>query len=257
MVEEAKTDFIARMDGDDVCLPERFEEQMEEIAAHPDLAALGTQRIEIDSNGKTLPDPPRMPSEFPDVLSKFLVGNALIHPTVIFRREAILAAGNYTPCEKPCEDFDLWLRVAKRNEIRNSNTPLLEYRVHDSGIISSARRAETLEKPNTECIRRHASELFGIAPEYYAKLRYKKTRFSFPFLMRAAKHIAVRANVPTARVLNSEYFLWSARSLTAHKDIPSRALWGLFDRLPNRRQCQIRYFLLSFQKLLIAKLEKR
>ena len=59
--------------------------------------------------------------------------NALSQPTVLFRREAIVAAGNYRDC-KPYEDYDLWLRVAARHEIANIETALVQYRVRAGGV---------------------------------------------------------------------------------------------------------------------------
>ena len=231
MVEEAPTEFVARMDGDDVCLPERFELQLEEMQRNPNLAALGAQRLEIDAEGKPLPAGASMPIAFVDVLSRLLVGNSLLHPTVMFRRSAILSAGNYGLCEKPCEDYDLWLRVAKDFELRNSGRVLLKYRVHEGGIIMSARRAEALAQPNLDCICRHVQELFGIDPVNYRRLRDKQVPLAFPILLKAAGKISTRTGTRISRVLGSSEFLYSARCLTRKGDLASRALWGVFERV--------------------------
>jgi hypothetical protein len=231
MVGEAQTEFIARMDGDDVCLPERFELQLEEMQRNPKLAALGAQRLEIDAQGSSLPAGASMPIAFVDVLARLLLVNALLHPTVMFRRSAILSAGNYGLCEKPCEDYDLWLRVAKDFELRNSGRVLLKYRVHEGGIIMGARRAEALVQPNLDCICRHVQELFGIDPVNYRRLRDKQVTLAFPILLKAAGKISTRTRTRTSRVLGSSEFLYSARCLTRKGDLASRALWGVFERV--------------------------
>jgi glycosyltransferase involved in cell wall biosynthesis len=231
MVEEAQTEFVARMDGDDICLPERFELQLEEMQRNPKLAALGAQRLEIDAQGSSLPAGASMPVAFVDVLSRLLVVNALLHPTVMFRRLAILSAGNYGLCEKPCEDYDLWLRVAQKFEFRNSERVLLKYRVHEGGIIMSARRAEALAKPNLDCICRHVQELFGIDPVNYRRLRNKQVALVFPILLKAAGKISTRTGARLSMVLGSSEFLYSARCLTRKGDLASRALWGVFERV--------------------------
>jgi glycosyltransferase involved in cell wall biosynthesis len=231
MVGEAQTEFISRMDGDDECLPERFELQLEEMQRNPNLAALGAQRLEIDAEGKPLPAGASMPIAFVDVLARLLVGNSLLHPTVMFRRSAILSAGNYGLCEKPCEDYDLWLRVAKDFELRNSGRVLLKYRVHEGGIIMSARRAEALAQPNLDCICRHVQELFGIDPLNYKRLRDKQVPLAFPILLKAAGKISTRTGARLSRVLCSSEFLYSARCLTRKRDLASRALWGVFERV--------------------------
>ena len=231
MVEETQTEFVARMDGDDVCLLERFELQLQEMQRNPGLAALGAQRVEIDAEGKSLPKGVAMPVCFSDVLSRLLVVNALLHPTIMFRRSAILSAGNYGLCEKPCEDYDLWLRVAKNFELRNSERVFLKYRVHEGGIITGARRAEALVKPNMECICRHVQELFGIDTVNYRRLREKQVALAFPILLKAAGKISTRTGARLARVLGSTEFLYSARCLTRKGDLASRALWGVFERV--------------------------
>ena len=231
MVEEAQTEFVARMDGDDECLPERFEIQLEEMQENPSLAAFGGQRVEIDAEAKNLPAGAALPIAFVDVLSRLLLVNALLHPTVMFRRSAILSAGNYGLCEKPCEDYDLWLRVAKNFELRNSGRVLLKYRVHEGGIIMGARRAEALAKPNLECICRHVQELFGIDPVNYRRLRDKQVPLAFPILLKAAGKISTRTGTRISRVLGSSEFLYSARCLTRKGDLASRALWGVFERV--------------------------
>jgi hypothetical protein len=231
MVEEARTEFVARMDGDDVCLPDRFELQLQEMQRNPRLAALGAQRMEIDAQGSSLPAGASMPVAFVDVLSRLLVVNALLHPTVMFRRSAILSAGNYGLCEKPCEDYDLWLRVAQKFEFRNSERVLLKYRVHEGGIIMSARRAEALAKPNLDCICRHVQELFGIDPVNYRRLRNKQVALVFPILLKAAGKISTRTGARLSMVLGSSEFLYSARCLTRKGDLASRALWGVFERV--------------------------
>lgn len=231
MVEEAGTEFVARMDGDDVCLLERFELQIQEMQGDTGLAALGAQRVEIDAEGKPLPEGVAMPVCFSDVLSRLLVVNALLHPTIFFRRSAILSAGNYGLCEKPCEDYDLWLRVAKKFKVRNSERVFLKYRVHEGGIIIGARRAEALAQPNLDCICRHVQELFGIDPVNYRRLRDKQVALTFPILLKAAGKISTRTGARLARVLGSTEFLYSARCLTRKGDLASRALWGVFERV--------------------------
>ena len=171
-----------------------------------------------------------MPVGFSDVLSRLLVVNALLHPAVMFRRDAIISAGNYGLCEKPCEDYDLWLRVAKEFEVANSESVLLKYRVHGGGVIMGARRSESLAKPNLDCICRHVQDLFGIDPETYRQLRNKQSALAFPTLIKAAEKISARSEARLSRVLGSAEFLYSARCFTRPGDVASRALWGVFER---------------------------
>lgn len=79
------TPYIARMDGDDICEPERFEHQLSFMETHPEYALCGTSITYFDSNGKwgELIYP-----EFPDK-KDFLSTNPFAHPTVIYRKEVL------------------------------------------------------------------------------------------------------------------------------------------------------------------------
>lgn len=231
MVQEAKSEYVARMDADDICLPERFAVQLAALQADPRLAVVAARHREIDASGAVLPDPAPFPASYAGLLGAFITCNALLHPLVMFRRDAVLAAGNYSPCPPPCEDYDLWMRVAITHQMANLPQVLLHYRVHARGIISVAREKGELEQPNRVCIQRHSQELFGLSARLYGRLRERRVRFAALALLPAAHRIARRAGVPLRRVLGSPSFLFSARCLTCRSDLPSRLLWGLFHRL--------------------------
>jgi glycosyltransferase involved in cell wall biosynthesis len=230
MVEEAETEYIARMDADDICLAERFAVQLQALKGDQELAVVGSRYREIDSSGAFLPEPAPFPATYAGLLGAFLTCNALLHPSVMFRRDAVLAAGNYGPCPPPCEDYDLWMRVAKTNRLANLPQVLLHYRVHERGIISAARQKGVLEEPNRACIQRHCQELFHLSPQLYARLRARRVFIAALALLPAAQAIARRAQVPLWRVLGSPSFLFSARCLTRRSDLLSRLLWGVCQR---------------------------
>lgn len=127
-VERARAPLIARMDADDIALPERLERQMVRMAAEPDLLVLGTATIRIDGQGhRHGVDIRPVPSdEIADVL---LRTNCIAHPTVVMRRAAVEAAGGYRQAYLRAEDYDLWLRLAERGRLANLPEPLLEYRI--------------------------------------------------------------------------------------------------------------------------------
>jgi len=230
MVEESETEFCARMDADDICYPTRFERQLEEFNSNPSLLVLGTQAEFIDPEGNATGEGSRFPLEYCDILSGMLVENQLLHPTVMFRKKAILDAGNYA-FEKPCEDYDLWLRVAALGAICNLADTLLSYRQHDKSILAKARELQQLEEPNLLCMDRHSEKMFGISPKIYRELRLKVHFLSVLLLIPAIIHIAGRSGVTVLRVLCSASFLYSARCLTARNDLISRGGWGLFQRI--------------------------
>lgn len=230
MVEDARTEFVARMDGDDVCFPERFQKQIQYLNQNPDVAVLGAQCVPIDARGNQLHEPLHFPESFVGVLSKFMIGNAVLHPSVVFRKSSILEAGNYKLYEKPCEDLDLWLRVASRHKITSLPDHLLKYRLHESSVTGKAKQAQLLDNHVLNCLKRHTRNLFGIGPEDYALLRSKRyTPAAIPIL-KAAKCIQARCGIPIGEVLGQSDFIWSARCLTARMDWISRFSFGIFER---------------------------
>lgn len=230
MVEEAKTDYVARMDADDVCLPNRFSIQLAALQRDQGLAVVGSGFRQISSSGEFLPDPTPFPATYAGLIGAFLTCNALLHPALMFRRDVVLEAGNYSPCPPPCEDFDLWMRVAKTHRLANLPQILLHYRVHERGIISAARAKGLLEEPNCACIQRHSHDLFGLSPQLYGRLRRRQVALVAFVLVPVAARIARRARVPLRRVLGLPSFLFSARCLTRPSDLASRLLWGLCQR---------------------------
>lgn len=123
--------YIARMDADDVCHPERLARQVAFLDAHPDVFLVGTDAIVIDAEGRTLgrlrcePDPDRLARRLP-------YRNLLIHPTIMFRND-----GRTRFREKMyfTEDCDLYLRLLSRGErLASLPQPLLRYRRHAASL---------------------------------------------------------------------------------------------------------------------------
>ena len=137
MVDEARSPLIARMDGDDVALPRRFERQLAFLDTNPDHGVVGTWTSDIDGAGRPYPlkgdDQPSSHEAFLRVLE---TGPLLCHPSVIMRRDLVRAVGGYHRAFAHCEDYDLWLRLAERTRIASIPERLLLYR-HTSGQVSS------------------------------------------------------------------------------------------------------------------------
>ncbi len=229
MVELTEAEFIARMDADDLCEPHRFETQLEEFARDAELAVLGGQARYIDPAGRETGEDSAFPCSFAGILAGMLVENQLLHPTVMFRRTAVLAAGNYA-VEKPCEDYDLWMKTSRHGTIRNLPVNLIRYRIHPTSVIATARRQGRLEAPNRKCIEDNCEAIFGLSRRTYSRLREKSGLFAAGSLLRAALRIASDSSTRLTAVIMSPEFIWSARCLTGHRDLLSRAFWSLCER---------------------------
>lgn len=152
----ARGSYIARMDADDICLPERFARQVEALEAHPELAIIGTRSItvgaegEIDSHveaGRHESIPLFVKSSnvhnFPPSLLQVL------HPTIMVRADLMKSIGGYGGRYPHVEDYDLYMRLSAYGPIAELQRELLLYRVHGDNV--SIRRLREQEENAARC----------------------------------------------------------------------------------------------------------
>ncbi len=129
----AKGKFIARLDQDDVCLPNRLEEQAEFLEKHSDISILCSWEITIDSSGKKVRSWKGGLKNYGVFLATVLLGLCPVwHPSVMFRRDVILGMGGFDTSYAPAEDYELWARMAV-SRLNGAIVPRfhLLQRVHD------------------------------------------------------------------------------------------------------------------------------
>jgi glycosyltransferase involved in cell wall biosynthesis len=129
----AAGDYIARMDADDIALPGRFALQMEFLERHVEVGVLGGAVELINPQGQGL-ETIRPPLEDEAIRSVMLEYNPIYHPTVMMRKDAVLAAGGYRRALLDADDFDLWLRIGEHSQLANLDHTLLKYRIHGSQV---------------------------------------------------------------------------------------------------------------------------
>jgi len=129
----ARSEWIGRMDADDVSLPDRFEKQMDFLRAHPEIGALGGASQFIE-NGVLVDMYERPPLQHRDILDVFARGNPVVHPSMLFKRDAFEAVGGYRPLFLAAEDVDLWLRLAERCELANLEDIVIHRRRHPEEV---------------------------------------------------------------------------------------------------------------------------
>jgi len=118
--------IVARMDTDDICLPERFEKQIAYMEAHPDMALLGAAVIEFDEFGKERLK--RLPLGNNDIRQFARMKNPFNHMCVVFRKDKVIAAGSYQH-HLFMEDYNLWLRMlALGYQVANLHDILMKVR---------------------------------------------------------------------------------------------------------------------------------
>lgn len=127
-LSHTNADLVARMDADDISLPDRLEKQMRYLSQHPEVCVLGTYCEDIDENGDHTGRIRRMPTGIAKN-ADLVWTNPVIHPSIVFRREPILSLGGYNAMLRRRQDYDLWFRVVAQGlKIDNLPEVLLLYR---------------------------------------------------------------------------------------------------------------------------------
>ncbi len=151
--------YIARMDADDICLPERLEKQFKFMEENSD-TDLSSCRFLTLKNGVYASGGAGGKTDSDAVYAMLLVANPILHPGVIAKAE-VLKEFNYDTSLTCTEDLELWTRLAMNGKkMQILPECLLIYRLHDKQITST-----TLERQHTEVLK--------IQNKYYSALLEK------------------------------------------------------------------------------------
>jgi glycosyltransferase involved in cell wall biosynthesis len=131
-IAQARGNYLARMDSDDISLPERFARQVEYLERNADCVLVGSRVTLIDPYGSPVAVSGQKLTH--DEIEKELLtgggGWAVVQPSAMMRTQAVRAAGGYRGSINMSEDHDLFLRLAERGKVANLAEPLLRYRRH-------------------------------------------------------------------------------------------------------------------------------
>lgn len=204
----ARYDWVARMDGDDIAEPQRFERQLAYLRAHPDISILGSDLRTFGDKQEIF----HYAERHEDITTSMLWGCSIPHPTVMYRKAAILAAGGYPTDYPNAEDYALWSKIVSHHpDVRFAIVPevLFNYRV-------------TLSRP----------EYYAVQQESTARI--KETLFTDLGL---PNHASCMWNKPTHRLTGAElreYEETLSRDFATLKQHP-----GLTESLIRERLCYI------------------
>ena len=126
-LEYVDTEYVARMDGDDISLPTRFEKEINFLDAHPEYAIVSCPMIYFDEYGefrigKSIEHPQKM---------DFIHGTPICHAPCMVRTDAIISVGGYSVDKKllRVEDYHLWMKLySKGYKAYNIQEPLYKMR---------------------------------------------------------------------------------------------------------------------------------
>lgn len=187
-VENCSYDLIARMDSDDISHPERFEKQIPFMNTNPEIDVLGSWILEFDEHSNSEQFIRKVPLHTNEILLYSKRRNPLNHMTVVFRKKAVLKAGNYQPLLWN-EDYYLWVRIINQgSKIQNLEETLVYVRAGDElfkrrGGLKYIKNEFILQReflkmkfitPIEFCSNMIKRTMVRVVPTYLRKLIYKR-----------------------------------------------------------------------------------
>lgn len=153
----ARGEYIARMDCDDVSLPDRLSKQVVFMEAHPGIGVCGTW-FEFMDCGQVI----KWPEQHDAIKAQLFYNTALGHPTVMMRTDVIKRYEfYYDSLYEHSEDYELWIRLSEVTQLSNIPEILLKYRIHPDqiSVVSSGNQQSIVN-----LIRKNQVEEFHLSP---------------------------------------------------------------------------------------------
>jgi len=139
----ARAPLLARLDADDMALPERLALQKGFLDAHPAVGLLGTGAREVDAAGCGV-GVVAPPAEDRDIRRALIRRNPFVHSSVVIRRRVLDEVGGGYDARLPvAQDYELWMRMSRVTRLANLREPLVVRRLLP-GRVSAARDGERL-----------------------------------------------------------------------------------------------------------------
>ncbi|MDE9444682.1 glycosyltransferase [Xenorhabdus bovienii] len=133
-LSQCKNNIVARMDTDDICLPNRFEKQITYMDKNPEITILGSNVLEYDETMSKIIGQKSLALSYDEILQLIKKRNPFNHMSVIFKKDAIINSGSYQH-HLFMEDYNLWIRIiSKGYKVENLPDRLIKVRAGNSMI---------------------------------------------------------------------------------------------------------------------------
>ena len=132
ILKEMDVEYVARMDADDVCIPQRFERQIQYLDSHPEIDILGSNAVLFYEGQTRAPKFTDHPLLDKDIKAHFsLARGNIINPTTMWRHSSIKDLPIHYARTATAPDFHMWVQCAlHQKKFANLPEPLLVYRLH-------------------------------------------------------------------------------------------------------------------------------
>lgn len=143
-VEKATSDFIAIIDADDIACPERLSRQLAYFGTNPSVDVVGGYIGEFETTPDDIQTVREVPIESKKISRMAYYRCPINHPTVMFRRDAVLEVGNYREIEYG-EDYELWCRLLANNK-KLANIPDVLVKVRATELVTRRQGREIAQR---------------------------------------------------------------------------------------------------------------
>ncbi len=141
-LKEAVGEYVARMDADDISLPERLVQQVSYLDKHPDIALIGCRVEVIDDKGQSLGISHSLATTRESIFYWLIFNNVLTHSSVMFRRDVVMNLGGYDESHRYVEDYGLWNKLSLRFGMELLDEVHVKWRLSPGGISQQHRNAQ-------------------------------------------------------------------------------------------------------------------
>ncbi|HEL2570403.1 MULTISPECIES: glycosyltransferase [Streptococcus] len=129
-LKKCKNEFVARMDSDDISLPNRIEKQFNLLKKHPELSIISGTVNEFVENPNIISGVRRLPNTHEEIIKFSKSRNPFNHPAILFKKSAVHAVGGYSERFPLLEDYYLWIRMLMDGQVgANIQDPIVLMRV--------------------------------------------------------------------------------------------------------------------------------
>lgn len=156
---EARAEWIARLDADDISEPRRLELQWQALARRPG-AVLCHSDVNLFGEGAASAGTARLPRSRGFTALRLCYKCPIAHSTVLFKKSTALAVGGYLPEERHAEDFSLWGRMLEQGEFISLPEKLVRFRVHGGSV--SKQNLETQHALARRIATRHCQQFLQL-----------------------------------------------------------------------------------------------
>lgn len=173
-IEHCHTDLVARLDSDDVALPDRLAKQVAFMNDHPEVGLVGTQFNRLGRVRAGFPS--KLPCDHATIMDALLDGqHAMCHPTIVCRTDLLRRIGGYW--QHPiAQDWDMYLKMGEHAQLANLDEVLVNYRVHNASLNGQRLAAiRHHQRYAADCARRRELNLPAIELDEYTQLERKRS----------------------------------------------------------------------------------